>query len=118
MNSWTPDSWQKKEAKQQPIYPDPMRVLDVVKSMTKLPPLVTSLEVENLKAQLADAAAGERFLLHGGDCAESFAECEASNIADKLKILLQMSLVLTHGAKKRVIRVGRFAGQYAKTALR
>ncbi len=82
--------------------------------LAKLPPLVTSWEIENLKAQLAEAAAGKRFVLQGGDCAESFAECDSSTIASKLKILLQMSLILVHGTKKRVIRIGRFGGQYAK----
>jgi len=75
---------------------------------------VTSWEIEALKTQLADAAAGRRFLLQGGDCAERFDECESSAIAAKLKILLQMSLVLVHGGRCPVIRVGRFAGQYAK----
>ena len=79
-----------------------------------LPPLVTSWEIENLKHQLAEAARGERLLLQGGDCSESFEDCESSAIASKLKILLQMSLVLVQGGKKRVIRLGRFAGQYAK----
>lgn len=76
--------------------------------------MVTSGEVSALKEQLAQAAAGERFLLHGGDCAESFDGCTSGLITGKLKILLQMSLVLTHASRKRVIRVGRFAGQYAK----
>ena len=79
-----------------------------------LPPLVTSWEVERLKGQLAEAAAGRRFLLQGGDCAESFDHCRPDVITNKLKILLQMSLVLTHGLKRQIIRVGRFAGQYAK----
>src|SRR5204863_5980704 len=79
-----------------------------------LPPLVTSWEVEGLKAQLAQAQRGEAFLLQGGDCAESFADCTSPLVTSKLKILLQMSLVLVHGSRKRVIRVGRFAGQYAK----
>ncbi len=80
----------------------------------RLPPLVTSWEVENLKQQLAGAVRGERFLLQGGDCSESFDDCESGAIASKLKILLQMSLVLVQGGHKRVIRIGRFAGQYAK----
>src|SRR5262245_18321935 len=80
----------------------------------RLPPLVTSLEIENLKQQLAEVTRGERFLLQGGDCSESFSDCESSAIASKLKILLQMSLVLVQGGKRRVIRLGRFAGQYAK----
>lgn len=111
---WAPDAWQRKPAAQQPVYPDPAALAAALAQLARLPPLVTSWEVENLKAQLAEAVRGERFLLQGGDCSESFEDCESSAIAAKLKILLQMSLVLVHGAKKRVIRVGRFAGQYAK----
>ncbi|MEM6796473.1 MAG: 3-deoxy-7-phosphoheptulonate synthase class II [Acidobacteriota bacterium] len=114
MQKWTPESWQQLNAKQQPNYEDPEELLDAVQRLAKLPPLVTSWEIESLKSQLAEAVEGERFLLQGGDCAELFDECESSIIANKLKILLQMSLVLTHGGKRRVIRVGRFAGQYAK----
>jgi len=86
----------------------------VVVQIAKLPPLVTSWEIDELKAQLAGAARGERFLLQAGDCAESFDRCESGSIANKLKILLQMSLILVHGGRKPVIRLGRFAGQYAK----
>ncbi len=111
---WSPTSWRSRPAVQQPVYPSPEAVDEVVAVMSRLPPLVTSWEIESLKAQLAEAAAGQRFLLQGGDCAESFQECEPDKIASKLKILLQMSLVLVHGLRKRVIRVGRFAGQYAK----
>jgi 3-deoxy-7-phosphoheptulonate synthase len=82
--------------------------------LSSLPPLVTSWEIETLKGQLAEAAHGRRFLLQGGDCSESFADCASDAITSKLKILLQMSLVLVQGARKPVIRVGRFAGQYAK----
>jgi len=85
-----------------------------VEQLAALPPLVTSWEVERLRAQLAEAAAGERFLLQGGACAERFDQCSAEIITNKLKILLQMSLVLTFGLKRQIIRVGRFAGQYAK----
>ncbi len=99
---------------QQPVYPSAEAVEEVVALMSTLPPLVTSWEIESLKTQLAEAAAGRRFLLQGGDCAESFQECNSAQIASKLKILLQMSLVLVHGTRKRVIRVGRFGGQYAK----
>ncbi|MFY9823579.1 MAG: 3-deoxy-7-phosphoheptulonate synthase class II [Thermoanaerobaculia bacterium] len=112
--TWSPTSWQTKPALQQPNYPDAQRVEEVVHEMSLLPPLVTSWEIESLKSQLAEAARGERFLLQGGDCAESFEECTSPTITSKLKILLQMSLVLVHGARRRVIRVGRFAGQYAK----
>jgi len=111
---WSPTSWQAKPALQQPVYPDAARLEEVLRELATLPPLVTSWEIERLKAQLAEAARGERFLLQGGDCAESFEDCRSDVIANKLKILLQMSLVLVHGARRRVIRVGRFAGQYAK----
>ncbi len=114
MEDWTPDSWTTKPALQQPTYGDPPEVERVMTELAKLPPLVTSWEIESLKNQLAEASEGRRFLLQGGDCAEVFSECESSVIANKLKILLQMSLVLIHGGKRRVIRVGRFAGQYAK----
>ena len=101
-------------ADQQPDYPDAVELADAVARLSRLPPLVTSWEIEDLKKQLAEAAAGHHFLLQGGDCAEVFDECESNVIANKLKILLQMSLVLVHSGKRRVIRVGRFAGQYAK----
>ncbi len=111
---WRPDSWQTRPAAQQPAYPDAAALRESLRQLAALPPLVTSWEIENLKHQLAEAARGERFLLQGGDCSESFADCESGQIAAKLKILLQMSLVLVHGSDKRLIRVGRFAGQYAK----
>ena len=85
-----------------------------VAQLSRLPPLVVSWEIEQLRERLADAQRGSKFLLMGGDCAETFEECESDKIAKKLKILLQMSLVLLHGLKKPIIRVGRMAGQYAK----
>lgn len=97
-----------------PEYPDRAALAAVMGQLSRLPPLVTSYEIESLRQQLADAAAGKRFLLQGGDCSESFEDCESDSIAKKLKILLQMSLVLVHGNKRPLIRVGRFAGQYAK----
>ena len=112
--SWIPASWQSKPAAQQPVYPDADALRRVLAQLGRLPPLVTSWEIENLKQQLAEATRGERFLLQGGDCSESFEDCESSAIASKLKILLQMSLVLVQGGKKKVTRIGRFAGQYAK----
>src|SRR5512145_2653195 len=111
---WSPGSWRKKPVAQQPVYPEPAAVEVVLAQLAKLPPLVSSWEIENLKQQLAAAVRGERFLLQGGDCSESFDDCESAAIASKLKILLQMSLVLVQGGKKRVTRIGRFAGQYAK----
>ena len=114
MTEWTPESWQQKTATQQAVYPDPAAVRRVLTEMSRLPPLVTSWEIEALKDKLACAARGEVFLLQGGDCAESFDECDPAMIAGKLKVLLQMSLILTHGTRLPVIRVGRIAGQYAK----
>lgn len=111
---WSPDSWKAKPAAQQPVYCSQAEVDEVVRRISALPPLVTSWEIAALRTQLAGAAHGERFLLQGGDCAESFEGCTSQAIAAKLKILLQMSLVLVHGGDKPVIRVGRFAGQYAK----
>ena len=111
---WSPTSWTTRPAEQQPTYADPAALGRAVAALGQLPPIVVSWEIEALKRQIADAQAGNRFLLQGGDCAESFADCESGQIARKLKILLQMSLVLLHGMKKPVVRVGRFAGQYAK----
>ncbi|HEX5651327.1 MAG TPA: 3-deoxy-7-phosphoheptulonate synthase class II [Steroidobacteraceae bacterium] len=111
---WTPSSWTSRPAQQQPTYRDPAALARAVDALGRLPPIVVSWEIEALKRQIAEAQRGERFLLQGGDCAETFADCESDQIARKLKILLQMSLVLLHGLKKPVIRVGRLAGQYAK----
>ena len=114
LTSWNPASWQSRPAQQQPRYPDSAALERVVAELSRLPPVVVSWEVEALREQLAAAQRGEAFLLQGGDCAETFAGCESDKIAKQLKILLQMSLVLLHGLKKPVIRVGRMAGQYAK----
>jgi 3-deoxy-7-phosphoheptulonate synthase len=111
---WHPASWQTRHAAQQPTYRDRAALDAAVASLSKLPPIVTSWEVEKLKEQLAAAQRGEAFLLQGGDCAENFDECTSDNIVQKLKILLQMSLVMLMGLKKPIIRVGRMAGQYAK----
>jgi 3-deoxy-7-phosphoheptulonate synthase len=111
---WHPTSWLGHKAVQQPSYPQETAVEAVLADLSRLPPLVVSGEVEALKQQIAEAQSGHRFLLQGGDCAESFDECNSDRIAKKLKILLQMSVVLLHGLKKPVIRVGRMAGQYAK----
>jgi 3-deoxy-7-phosphoheptulonate synthase len=114
MTDWTPHSWHRHPAKQQPTYPDPERLDQAIGVLSTLPPLVTSWEIERLKSQLAEAAEGRRFLLQGGACAERFDQCSAAIITNKLKVLLQMSLVMTYGLKRKIIRVGRFAGQYAK----
>ncbi|MDE2337736.1 MAG: 3-deoxy-7-phosphoheptulonate synthase class II [Gammaproteobacteria bacterium] len=112
--SWHPASWQGRAAQQQPTYEDPAALAQVVAELSRLPPIVVSWEIEALRERLAAAQRGQAFLLQGGDCAETFADCESDSIAKKLKILLQMSLVLLHGLKKPIIRVGRMAGQYAK----
>ena len=111
---WAPDSWQQHEALQQPSYDDATELATAGAQLAKLPPLVTSWEVIALKDAIAEAQQGRRFLLQGGDCAETFADCTSPVISNRLKVLLQMSLVLVHGLKKPVLRVGRFAGQYAK----
>ena len=113
-DDWTPRSWRDKPDAQPVGYDDEAELAAVVERLRVLPPLVTSWEIERLRAQLADAAAGRRFVLQGGDCAETLAGCRPDAITRTLKILLQMSLVLTHGARRPVVRVGRFAGQYAK----
>lgn len=112
--AWSPDSWQSKPAMQQVSYGDKAARDRVLAELGRLPPLVTSWEIETLRSELAKAVRGEAFLLQGGDCAESFDDCRSEPIAAKLKILLQMSLVLVHGTHKPVIRIGRIAGQYAK----
>ncbi|MEL7496505.1 MAG: 3-deoxy-7-phosphoheptulonate synthase class II [Planctomycetota bacterium] len=111
---WSPKSWQSKLIKQQPVYPDADKLQETLKRLAKLPPLVTSWEIERLKLQLAEAAEGRAFLLQGGDCSESLDDCETDSIVRNLKVLIQMSFVLIHASMKKVIRVGRIAGQYAK----
>ncbi len=111
---WHPASWQSRPAAQQPTYRDRVHLETVSAQLAQLPPLVTTWEIENLKSQLAAAQRGEAFLLQGGDCAENFDETTSDNVVQKLKILLQMSLVMLVGLKKPIIRVGRMAGQYAK----
>lgn len=114
IGDWTPDSWRKKPAAQQVKYRDEAHLQKVLAELSRLPPLVTSWEVETLKSALAAAERGEQFLLQGGDCSESFEHCCPTTIANKLKILLKMSIVLVYGSGCGVVRVGRFAGQYAK----
>jgi len=111
---WSPQSWQSKTADQQPNYSDPDRVTGAIEQLSKLPPIVTSWEIEALKQHIALAQKGEAFILQGGDCAETFDECTSDNIAQKLKILLQMSVVMLYGLKRPIVRIGRMAGQYAK----
>ena len=113
-SGWRPDSWQRLPALQQPQYADAAQLARVLVELARLPPIVVSWEVDQLKDELAAAQRGERFLLQGGDCAEGFSDCDSDTITRKLKILLQMSVVLLQGLKKPVIRVGRIAGQFIK----
>lgn len=112
--AWSPDSWRDRPQAHAVRYDDQAALASAVAQLRAMPPLVTSWEIERLKDLIAQAQRGERFLLQGGDCAETLADCRPEPIASKLKILLQMSLVLIQGGKKPVIRVGRFAGQYSK----
>ena len=114
LDTWSPASWQNKTAKQQPQYPDEQQLQDVLTRLAKLPPLVTSWEIEGLREQIAEAAEGKAFLLQGGDCSENLDDCENDSIVRNLKVMMQMSFVLIYGSLKKVIRVGRVAGQYAK----
>ncbi len=112
--AWTPDSWRGLPAAQQPVYRNQGLVETVLAELSELPPLVVAEEVDHLQELLAEAAAGKRFLLQGGDCAEAFADCRGRIIQDKLRVLLQMSVLITHGGRTGVIHLGRIAGQYAK----
>src|SRR5437868_7608615 len=111
---WSPDSWRAKPIVQMPDYPDAKALGDVESQLATFPPLVFAGEARSLKNALAQVAAGEAFLLQGGDCAESFAEHGANNIRDFFRLFLQMAVVLTYAAASPVVKVGRVAGQFAK----
>jgi len=114
MTKWSPNSWRTKPISQVPAYPD----MDVLKGteaqLASFPPLVFAGEARKLKKQLASVAAGEAFLLQGGDCAESFAEHGADNIRDFFRVFLQMAVVMTFAGAQPVVKIGRVAGQFAK----
>ena len=114
MNMWTKADWRKKPRVQMPDYKNIKILKDVENQLEKYPPLVFAGEARKLKQQLGKVANGQGFLLQGGDCAESFAEFSADNIRDTFRVMLQMAVVLTYGAKCPVVRVGRMAGQFAK----
>ncbi|KAJ5108034.1 hypothetical protein N7456_004709 [Penicillium angulare] len=114
MADWSPSSWTTKPIKQDVVYEDAQGVQDALGKLQKLPPLVTTQEINNLKASLRNVALGKAFVLQGGDCAELFDYCNQDMIEAKVKLLLQMSLVLIWGANKPVIRIARIAGQFAK----
>jgi 3-deoxy-7-phosphoheptulonate synthase len=112
--AWTKSDWRAKPRVQMPVYTDAAALGEVESRLAKMPPLVFAGEARKLKRVLGDVAAGKAFLLQGGDCAESFAEFSADNIRDTFKVLLQMAIVLTWGAKLPVVKIGRMAGQFAK----
>lgn len=114
MTDWVKSAWRNKPRVQMPEYTDEAALNAVEAQLSKYPPLVFAGETKTLKTQLAAASRGEAFLLQGGDCAESFAEFGADQIRDTFKVMLQMAMVLTFGAKVPVIKVGRMAGQFAK----
>ncbi|MES1201914.1 MAG: class II 3-deoxy-7-phosphoheptulonate synthase [Pseudomonadota bacterium] len=112
---WTPSGWRAKPAKHIPTdYPDPEHLGRVETTLRSYPPLVFAGEARNLKARLADVAAGKAFLLQGGDCAESFKEFHPDNIRDTFRTLMAMAVVLTFAGSKPVVKVGRIAGQFGK----
>ena len=112
--SWRPGSWRDRPAEQQPEWPDPHALEQALKTLSGLPPLVFAGEARTLKDGLAAVSRGEAFLLQAGDCAESFHDFTADSIRDKLKVILQMAVVLTYGSGVPVVKLGRIAGQFAK----
>lgn len=114
VEGWTPSSWTAKPIKQDVKYEDRSAVAKALAKLEKLPPIVTPTEIIKLRKSLRDVALGKAFLLQGGDCAELFEYCEENAIESKIKLLLQMSLVLIWGANKPVVRIARIAGQFAK----
>lgn len=112
--TWTPQSWRDRPAAQQPLWPDDAALEQVLKELGGLPPLVFAGEARRLQAALGEVSAGRAFLLQAGDCAESFDDFSADGIRDKLRVVLQMAVVLTYGAGVPVVKVGRIAGQFAK----
>ena len=111
---WSPDSWRGKPIQQAPAYPDARALEAVERQLAGFPPLVFAGEARKLRRALGKVAAGEAFLLQGGDCAESFAEHSADNIRDFFRLFLQMAVVLTFAGSCPVVKVGRVAGQFAK----
>ncbi len=111
---WERGSWKERKSLHQPVYSNSSAYEDILLKIGSYPPLVFIGEVENLKKQIADAGMGKRFILQGGDCAERFIDCSDRLIINKIKILLQMSVILAYGARKPVVRIGRIAGQYSK----
>jgi 3-deoxy-7-phosphoheptulonate synthase len=113
-NTWTPNTWRDSPIRQQPTYPDPVKLNEMERRLGKYPPLVFAGEARRLKEQLARVSEGKAFVLQGGDCAESFSDFTANVIRDQFRVLLQMAVVLTFGASVPVVKMGRMAGQFAK----
>lgn len=113
-DTWRPDSWKDKPVSQQIKYGDPQALQQVVDKLCQLPPLVSSSEVDTLKARISEAQAGKRFIVQGGDCAESFSDCNADAISQKVRSLLSLSLLVSQKTRQPITRIGRIAGQYAK----
>src|SRR5215204_3754219 len=111
---WRPGSWRDRTAAQQPAWPDDASLEQALKHLSSVPPLVFAGEARALTAQLAEVAEGRGFLLQAGDCAESFDAFSANSIRDKLKVILQMAVVLTYGSGVPTVKIGRIAGQFAK----
>lgn len=114
MHDWSPFSWQNFTYQQQAVYADLNKLNDVISQLSAFLPLVTPKKINQLKQAIALAGKGHAFILQGGDCAEAFSHCTDENITKKLKILLQMSVILSQGFAKPIIPIGRMAGQYAK----
>ena len=112
--TWSPETWRARPIWQAPVYPDRERLAAVEGRLSHYPPLVFAGEARRLRAVLGEAAAGRAFVLQGGDCAESFSDFTANVIRDTFRVLLQMAVVLTFGARVPVVKLGRMAGQYAK----
>ena len=112
--TWNPGRWRGLPIKQQPAWPDAVALADVEERLGRMPPLVFAGEARRLRERLARVCEGRAFLLQGGDCAESFAEFKPDTVRDTFRVLLQMAVVLTYGAKLPVVKVGRLAGQFAK----
>jgi 3-deoxy-7-phosphoheptulonate synthase len=112
--TWSPESWRGRPIVQVPDYPDKALLKEVEAKLSTFPPLVFAGEARALKKRLAEVAAGNGFMLQGGDCAESFAEHRADNIRDFFRVFLQMAIVLTYAGGLPVVKVGRIAGQFAK----
>lgn len=116
MNSkkWLPDSWKNKTVLQQPCYENSLELKNVVTEIKSLPPIVFEGEVDSLKQKLSLAEKGKMFILQGGDCVERFEDCNEKTIINKIKILLQMSIIVTYATKIPVLKIGRIAGEYSK----